>query len=216
MTATAYQQALREFLSERPEWRAYLPAISLSAEQSAVENPLSTGPVDEIVKHLPDVADLGGADTRHLVRLALAASGALRWFSTYRADDIRVGRGKVARTAVATLAGPGGVFSARHAMSGLFFVREGVEYAAHSHEADEIYVLLAGTGHFWREDLGWYIARPGDVMENGSWIQHAMMSAEQPLLIAWAHVGEGVGDKALLHSDDGSLPDGGPTAKECA
>jgi mannose-6-phosphate isomerase-like protein (cupin superfamily) len=200
------QSALNNWLSNKPEWAAYMPAMSLQRSGRDGANPLATGAAAQIMSHLPEIAGLANDDTSALVEIALAAKDQLTWFSTYKGDDVRVGRGKVARTAVSTLTGSGGMFASTAAMSGLFYLRGDVEYASHSHEADEIYVILAGKGQFYHEDIGWHDGNPGDVIEHKSWVKHAMTTARAPMLIFWAHIGGGIGNSPKLHSADGSLP----------
>src|SRR5271157_2760438 len=65
------------------------------------------------------------------------------------------------------------------------YPRPDIEYPAHSHEAEELYLPLAGHA-WWRSARSdWRLRAPGTWIHHPSWTTHAMRTHAEPLLAAY-------------------------------
>jgi quercetin dioxygenase-like cupin family protein len=55
-------------------------------------------------------------------------------------------------------------------------------YPRHHHEAEEIYIPLAGTAAWEKGDEGWRKQRPGTVIHHPNNVPHAMRTADEALV----------------------------------
>jgi quercetin dioxygenase-like cupin family protein len=65
---------------------------------------------------------------------------------------------------------------------GVLLLGPRVTYPPHRHEADEIYVPLAGTAAWEHGNDGWRERVPGSVIHHAPFVPHAMRTGEDPLL----------------------------------
>jgi Dimethlysulfonioproprionate lyase len=59
------------------------------------------------------------------------------------------------------------------------------EYPAHSHEAEELYLPLAGRAWWRSSESDWRLRPPGTWIHHRSWTVHAMRTEREPLLAAY-------------------------------
>lgn len=195
----------RTHLIARPDCAAYLPAFAGARSTAAAPPSLKradTGGVETGISAMPA---LSAPETRLLVEAIDANQPCLNWWSAYTEADM-AGRGFATGMAACLFCGPGGPFEAPDGRAGFFYVKEGVEYAAHRHQPDEIYAVLAGRARFWNEATGWGEAGPGDVIHTPSWSWHAMATDRGPVLIMWAWIGEGYDLHPEFRDETGALP----------
>jgi uncharacterized RmlC-like cupin family protein len=65
---------------------------------------------------------------------------------------------------------------------GVLLLGPHTEYPAHWHEAEELYVPLVGTAHWWHGVQAWRSHSPGALIHHARHEPHAMRTAAEPLL----------------------------------
>ena len=198
----------RAYLQARPDCEAYLSTVDATPGTHAGRPDLAALDCLCPLEGMPALSQTTAPASHRLTEALLAAREALSWFQVYQSGD-PVGKGKIDRTAVSMLAGPGAPYAARHGQVGFYYLLEGVEYAAHAHAPREIYAILSGRARYWSEAGGWVTRGPGDVIHTPEWSWHAMTTAWEPVLILWAWVGEELSRAPRLRAGDhGALPPG--------
>ena len=76
--------------------------------------------------------------------------------------------------------------------------RTQTEYPAHSHEAEELYLPLAGRGWWRMQNSDWRFGSPGELIRHAPWISHAMRTADEPLLAAYVWRGGDLSAKSRI------------------
>jgi len=99
--------------------------------------------------------------------------------------------GKLAgRYAYVDIAGPEGLSLSHLCAFGLYLQMRETFYPAHSHAAEELYLVLSGTA-VWQQDDGAFAAKaPGTLIHHRPWERHAMETAAEPLLAMWLWTGD--------------------------
>jgi quercetin dioxygenase-like cupin family protein len=83
---------------------------------------------------------------------------------------------------------------------GLMFLGPATHYPLHSHPADEIYYAVTGPS-FWRtSDEPWSSRQAGDIIHHPSWIAHATLAGDRPLVLLYVWQGD-------LDTDAAFVPD---------
>jgi Dimethlysulfonioproprionate lyase len=142
-----------------------------------------------VARSLPVVASLQGLSrfaaprTRGLVDAIAALAGELDWRQTYTEADF--GRRFLDSYGWSEWIGERGAFVSDAIACGVLLLGPNIEYPAHSHEAEELYLPLAGHA-FWRSGQSdWRLRPPGTWVHHPSWTTHAMRTALEPLLAAY-------------------------------
>ena len=65
-----------------------------------------------------------------------------------------------------------------------------VFYPSHVHEAEEFYLVLAGTAEWQQDDDPFRPEPPGRVIHNLSLQPHAMQVRDEPLIMMWGWCGD--------------------------
>lgn len=82
---------------------------------------------------------------------------------------------------------------------GLMFLGPRTHYPLHHHPADEIYYPLTGPS-FWQAGVSpWVQRQAGEIIHHPSWLPHATLSADRPLVLLYVWEGD-------LHTDSAFLP----------
>jgi mannose-6-phosphate isomerase-like protein (cupin superfamily) len=115
-----------------------------------------------------------------LIQILVDVAPQLRWAQTY-------GRGEVSSTFLdrygwSELLGLRGPYASRRLALGFLLLGPEVEYPPHAHEAEEIYIVLAGTALWWRKGGTWDPCPPMTVIHHPSGLPHAMRTRNEPLL----------------------------------
>jgi hypothetical protein len=170
--------ALRELLAAVPEANPFL----------------NDGPRELIARSiagrsLPVVATLAGLSrfaapkTRALVEGVAAVAGELDWRQTYGPADF--GELFLENYGFCEWIGQRGAFMSERLACGVLLLGPDTEYPDHSHEAEELYLPLAGHA-FWRlAESDWRVRPPGEWIHHPSWTLHAMHTSREPLLAAY-------------------------------
>ena len=132
------------------------------------------------------------ATERATQRAAIAARQAhsvLPWSRTGILDE-QISEEVSSVFAVVTLVGPGAIIDREDVRGGLYVQRSAAFYPPHAHDAEETYVMLAGTAD-WQMDFGdWHRADPGDLIHHPSEAPHATRTSALPILAAWRWSGD--------------------------
>jgi hypothetical protein len=162
----------RTLPAARRDWLEMLP--DAPATRPA---PPATLPV---LAWLPQARVCAGPETQALVDAVAELADTLPWGQNYGAADF--GAAFQARYGFMELIGPRGPFVAEEIACGLLMFAPDTEYPQHRHEAEEIYVVLAGRAE-WRAGAEDYaIAAPGAVLHRRPWSPHATRMGSEPML----------------------------------
>ncbi|WP_245709810.1 dimethylsulfonioproprionate lyase family protein [Ruegeria halocynthiae] len=136
--------------------------------------------------------DLDGTDTTQALVTAIAATAKLaHWKQTYTEKE--VGADFLARFGYYELFGPGGHFHSTQLRGYIAYWGAGLHYDWHSHQAEELYLTLAGEAQF-RIRGNEKIIGPGQTRLHKSWQSHAMTTSDKPILTFVLWRGDGLGD----------------------
>ena len=98
------------------------------------------------------------------------------------------------------LIGLRGPIASERLACGFLLLGAQVEYPAHAHEAEEIYLALAGRA-LWRRGEGEFEPRaPGSLIRHASWETHAMITRDEPLLALYMWRGGDLAAKSKIVS----------------
>ena len=142
-----------------------------------------------VARSLPVVASLQGLSrfaapgTRALVEAIAALAGEIDWRQTYTEADF--GRRFLDNYGWSEWIGERGAYVSDAIACGVLLLGPDIEYPVHSHEAEELYLALAGNA-WWRSgESDWRLRAPGTWIHHPSWTIHAMRTAREPLLAAY-------------------------------
>jgi Dimethlysulfonioproprionate lyase len=140
-------------------------------------------------RSLPAVSALEGLSryaaprTRALVEAIGALAGELDWRQTYSPADF--GERFLQNYGWSEWIGGRGAFASDAIAGGVLILGPDTEYPAHSHEAEELYLPLAGHASWRSAGADWRLRAPGTWIHHPSWTTHAMRTAREPLLAAY-------------------------------
>ncbi len=136
-----------------------------------------------VVAALPGLSRLAAPETRKLVEAVEALADQLDWRQTYSKADF--GERFLETYGYSEWIGQRGAFMSERAACGVLLLGPDTEYPDHSHEAEELYLPLAGHA-FWRSgEADWRLRPPGEWIRHASWTAHAMRTSQEPLLAAY-------------------------------
>ena len=169
--------------------RSFLEAAGSEASPFLREWPQALVARPIVARSLPAVSALRGLsqfappETRALVKQIAALAGELDWRQTYTKADF--GQRFLDNYGFSEWIGERGAFMSDAIACGVLLLGPETEYPAHSHEAEELYLPLAGRA-FWRSGRSdWRLRPPGTWIHHPSWTTHAMRTAREPLLAAY-------------------------------
>jgi quercetin dioxygenase-like cupin family protein len=153
-------------------WLAMLPAAPVPRPVAPTGLP--------VLEWLPQARSCAAPKTQTLVEAVTDLAGALPWGQNYSASDF--GAAFQARYGFMELIGPRGPFAADDVACGLLMFAPDTEYPQHRHEAEEIYVVLAGCAE-WRAGTEDYREEPpGAVLHRRPLVPHATRMGAEPML----------------------------------
>jgi hypothetical protein len=189
--ATPEAAALARFLADWPA-SASQPSREQMGSRAHVHPPAQL-PVLRWLPQLTVQADRFGA--AFLETLSVAA-GSLAWRQTYTRDE--VGEEFLRNYAWAELSRSGSGIGDAQISCGVLVLGPNTFYPPHRHEAEEIYLPLAGTAEWLKGDGVWRHRRPGTLIYHSSEETHAMRTGEQPLLAMYLWRSANLGQSARL------------------
>ncbi|MER9656217.1 dimethylsulfoniopropionate lyase [Mesorhizobium sp. M0152] len=130
--------------------------------------------------HLDRAAELAPAQAKPLVQLLAKQRNDFRWGQTYGEADF--GKAFLDNYGWLEVFGTRGHFANDEVAAGLLILGPEIVYPDHHHVAEEIYIPLTG-GTEWRMGEGDFRKRgAGEVVHHASNVNHAMRTANEPLL----------------------------------
>ncbi|MDA7963685.1 dimethylsulfonioproprionate lyase family protein [Ruegeria sp.] len=136
-------------------------------------------------------AEPGSSQTQALIDAITATTHLAHWKRTYTEEE--VGADFRNRYGYYELFGPTGHFHSTQLRGYVGYWGAGLTYDWHSHQAEEIYLTLAGGATFKVAGDEAYVG-PGQTRLHSSWQSHAMTTTDQPILTLVFWRGEGMGD----------------------
>jgi hypothetical protein len=149
-----------------------------------------------VLRWLPQLTVHAGRSGAAFLETLGAVAGSLDWRQTYTEDE--VGEEFLRNYAWAELARAGPGLGAAQISCGVLVLGPNTFYPPHRHEAEEIYLPLAGTAEWLKGDGVWRHRRPGTLIHHSSEETHAMRTGEQPLLAMYLWRSADLGQCARL------------------
>jgi hypothetical protein len=115
-----------------------------------------------------------------LVNTLVGNAASLAWRRSY--SPAAVGAQFYENYGWTEFAGLTGPTPSKRLACGVLLLGPHVTYPPHRHEADEIYVPLAGTAAWKHGNEGWRERLPGSVIHHAPYVPHAMQTGPEPLL----------------------------------
>ena len=133
-----------------------------------------------VLRWLSGIGQHASVATSALVEALIERAPQLSWHQTYSAAD--VGETFLNNYGWAEVAGMRGAVCSETVACGFLLLGPATHYPRHHHEAEEVYVPLAGTAWWQRGALSWEKQTPGAVIYHASNEAHAMRTEVSPLL----------------------------------
>lgn len=150
-----------------------------------VDKPREQVPAAELVAKFP----LNGTkETQGLLNLVRNSTNLANWQQTYKEEE--VGSDFLNRFGYFELIGPEGHYFSKKIRGFIAYWGEKLTYDWHSHEAEEIYFILAGSGLF-RTEEGEKLLKANETCFHKSWESHSMVTFSEPILtfVLWRGAG---------------------------
>ena len=196
--ATPEAAALARFLADWPA-SASQPSCEQIGSRAALHPPAVHPPARAplpVLRWLPQLTMQAGRFGDAFLETLRAAAESLAWRQTYTQDE--VGEEFLRNYAWAELSRPGSGIGAAQISCGVLVLGPNTFYPPHRHEAEEIYLPLAGTAEWLKGDGVWRHRRPGNLIHHSSEETHAMRTGEQPLLAMYLWRSADLGQNARL------------------
>jgi hypothetical protein len=142
-----------------------------------------------VARSIPVVASLQGMSrfaapqTKALVDAIAALADELDWRQTYSRADF--GQRFLDNYGFSEWIGERGAFTSDAIACGVLLLGPDTEYPAHSHEAEELYLPLAGHALWRAGESDWRLREAGEWIHHPAWTIHAMRTGAEPLLAAY-------------------------------
>ena len=124
-----------------------------------------------------------GTAERALMSLYVKERASRRWEQSYSAADAAVGADMLAGYGYTEIVGKRGPFLSERIRAGVGVFAAGVDYPAHRHRAEEIYVVLAGSGTFHLDGHPPERQVAGGVVHVPSHLVHGITVDTEPLAV---------------------------------
>ena len=125
-------------------------------------------------------------DTQALAALFEAEKANLKWEQSYTKQDSFVGKDMLDGYGFAEVIGKRGPFVSDKVRAGIGVWGPDIDYPLHRHEAEEVYVVLAGSAQFQLGDgdnASSGVRRAADVVHVPSMLAHGFATLEDPLVV---------------------------------
>lgn len=175
------------------ELSPFLQEWPLASERRSV--PPSSVPV---LRWLPHIQQSASSFSIPLVNTLVATATSLAWRRSY--SLAAVGAQFYENYGWTEFAGLTGPVPSKHLACGVLLLGPHVTYPPHRHEAEEIYVPLAGTAAWKHGNDRWRERLPGSVIHHARYEPHAMQTGEEPLLALYLWRSENLAQESRLDS----------------
>lgn len=149
-----------------------------------------------VLKHFDDAIQRSPAASRQLLEHLYKFRDKLFWGQTYSEEDF--GADFLKSYGWTEFAGPRGPIPSEKTACGVLFLGPNTKYPLHSHQAEEIYVVLSGTALWKMGNNDWAERKPLDVVHHKSWIPHAMQTRPEPLIVMYFWRGGDLKQKSII------------------
>ena len=133
-----------------------------------------------VLRYLPELKSDAPAFSRDLVNDIGRAAPTMAWRRTYTEAD--VGAAFLQNYGWSEIVGTSGPLPSERVACGFLVLGPQIHYRRHEHEAEEVYIPLAGTASWQQGDGGWSKYAPGTVIHHDRNEPHAMRTGTRPLL----------------------------------
>jgi hypothetical protein len=193
--AASLAAAILRQLAPVDEARPFLegwPALAATRAQTPRQLP--------VCRSLHLVGSLAAPATQGLVDLVARSTDVLEWRQTYSASDF--GSAFLDGYGWTELIGRRGPIPSERIACGVLLLGPEIEYPDHAHEAEELYLPLAGAAH-WRKGAGDFaMLSPGTPVVHRSWEPHAMRTGPDPMLALYVWKGGDLAAKSKIVRED--------------
>lgn len=149
-----------------------------------------------VLRWLPGLRGQAGLHEPGLVAALVDRAGELDWRRSY--SEPAVSAQFLANYGWSEILGGSGARVATRLACGFLLLGPATHYPRHRHEAEEIYLPLAGTAAWQQGDGEWRDQLPGTVIHHQPFEPHAMRAHAEPLLALYLWRGAGLAHKARL------------------
>ena len=185
--ASETRRLLASFAEAAPFLEGWLPLIANRAVHPQAL---------PVCRWLADLDKCAAPETLALVHLVVAASPTLDWRQTYSATDF--GAHFLQSYGWTELIGLRGPIASARIACGFLMLGPQTDYPAHAHEAEELYLPLAGSALWRRGEEGAAVRPPGLPIRHRSWEPHAMRTQEEPMLAIYVWRGGDLAAKSKI------------------
>ncbi len=174
-------------------------AAKLSVAVAAAEAPegLSAFPSVPALRHLTVAAMTN--DAHGLTHRVIELADRIPWREV---DPAIIPDSYIGRHAFCELLGPDGLVASHSCRIGLYVQAPETLYGAHSHAAEEIFLVLSGTAHWQRGDGPFEAHTSGTLIHHRADQSHATRTLAEPLLAIWGWQGDIAFDSYRLHDHE--------------
>lgn len=148
-----------------------------------------------VLRHLPHAMAETVPETDALAAQLVADVAALDWRQSFTdgcSDSFLLNYGWT------EIIGPGGPIVAERLACGFLLLGPRTAFPSHRHAAEELYLPLAGMA-YWQRGRRTHAPRPpGQLIHHPPWLQHAMRTADAPLLALYVWRGDELMHPPLL------------------
>lgn len=149
-----------------------------------------------VLRWLRNAAQVAPPATARLAGLLADLAGWLAWRQSYTAAEF--GPDFLQRYGWTELIGTSGPIANEAAAFGFLILGPHTLYPSHAHEAEELYLPLAGTAWWQRGREAPAPVPPGTPIHHPSWLPHAMRTEAEPLVALYCWRGGPLSAKPLV------------------
>ncbi|UWQ26429.1 hypothetical protein K3553_08175 [Leisingera aquaemixtae] len=181
--------SLSQALQAACDLHSRLPALRAFAPWPSDLEPAALAPAAiPAQQQVAEFALPGTPETQPLIGTLRTAAGQAHWTQTY--TEAEVGAHFLQNYGYFELFGPTGHFRSTQLRAYIAYWGAGLRYDWHSHEAEELYVVLGGGAEFLTEESECWL-QAGGTRLHGGWQPHAMNTGAEPVLtyVLWRGAG---------------------------
>jgi len=180
---------MRRLLDVTTDWLAARPEEACRRAALAMRVERGERPIDPVASATADrdLAAMIASPQGELLQAFVAAMPSFAWREPPQKD---AGNYLVGRSAGNVIVGPEGMFPAQDLRFGAFMIAPHTVYPLHAHAAEELYIVIGGSGRWWIADAPYSPRQTGDVVHIPSWTPHAIRTGAEPLLTLWVWMGD--------------------------
>ena len=142
-----------------------------------------------VTKFVENFSLSGTSQTNPLIKAIKRNINLAHWKRTYKSEE--VGFDFLNKYGYYELFGPSGHFYSTQLRGFIGFWGNGIKYDWHSHEAEEIYLILGGSALF-RSKEEENIVKPNETQTYSSWQSHSMITDSESILTFVLWRGSGI------------------------